>query len=135
LDDIEEVVNDAYHQEGAGRPPRKPIGIFKALIVKRVKHIPSDRELYRRLWQDEDLREVCDIEEDEKPYHPSQLTRFRNRVGVERLERIMQLLLDELRRKRVIVGKKLFWMLPLLRLTADATSKITNVENLILKLE
>ncbi|HMK94124.1 MAG TPA: hypothetical protein VK536_01865 [Candidatus Limnocylindrales bacterium] len=58
LDDIEEVVNEAYHQEGAGRPPRKPIGVFKALIVKRIKYVPSDRELYRRLWQDEDLREV-----------------------------------------------------------------------------
>jgi hypothetical protein len=49
LDDIEEVVSDAYYQEGAGRPPRKSIGIFKALIVKRVKQIPSDRELYRQL--------------------------------------------------------------------------------------
>jgi transposase len=106
LDDIEEVVNEAYHKEGPGRPPRKPIGIFKALIVKRIKHIPSDRELYRRLWQDEDLREVCDIEENEKPYHPSQLTRFRNRVGVERLEKILQLLLDELRKKKVVAGKK-----------------------------
>src|SRR5665647_1424668 len=57
LDDIEETLSEAYHQEGAGRPPRKPIGIFKALIVKRVKQIPSDRELYRRLWNDEDLRE------------------------------------------------------------------------------
>jgi hypothetical protein len=34
LDNIEEVVSEVYHQEGAGRPPRKPIGIFKALIVK-----------------------------------------------------------------------------------------------------
>jgi transposase len=67
LDNIEEVVSEAYHQEGAGRPPRKPIGIFKALIVKRVKQIPSDRELYRRLWYDQDLREVCDIEAEQKP--------------------------------------------------------------------
>jgi len=41
FDDIEEVVNEAYHQEGAGRPPRKPIGIFKALTIKRVKQIPA----------------------------------------------------------------------------------------------
>jgi transposase len=86
LDDIEETLSEAYHQNGAGRPPRKPIGIFKALVVKRVKQIPSDRELYRRLWSDEDLREVCDIEENQKPYHPSQLTRFRERIGVERLQ-------------------------------------------------
>jgi len=96
LDNIEEVLSEAYHKQGAGRPPRKPIGIFKALIIKRVKQIPSDQELYRRLWHDEDLREVCDIEETEKPYNPSQLTRFRNRVGVERLEKIMNTLIDEL---------------------------------------
>ena len=89
MDDIEKVVSEAYHQEDAGRPPRKPIGIFKALIVKRAKQIPSDRELYRRLWNDPDLREVCDIEAEQKPYHPTQLTRFKNRVGVERLKRIM----------------------------------------------
>ena len=89
MDDIEKVVSEAYHQEDAGRPPRKPIGIFKALIVKRAKQITSDRELYRRLWNDPDLREVCDIEAEQKPYHPTQLTRFKNRVGVERLKRIM----------------------------------------------
>jgi hypothetical protein len=42
-------------------------------------------ENYRRLWNDPTLRMVCDIEEREKPYHPSQLTRFRSRVGLERL--------------------------------------------------
>jgi len=104
-DNIEEVVSEAYHQEGAGRPPRKPIGIFKALIVKRVKQIPSDRELYRRLWYDQDLREVCDIEAEQKPYHPTQMTRFRNRVGVERLERIMNILIDELLKGGLIIGK------------------------------
>jgi hypothetical protein len=34
LDDTERVVKEAYHKEGCtGRPPRKPMGIFKALIV------------------------------------------------------------------------------------------------------
>jgi IS5 family transposase len=105
LDDIEEVVGEAYHREGAGRPPRKPIGIFKALIIKRVQQIPSDRELYRRLWKDPDLREVCNIEEEQKPYHPSQLTRFRNRVGTERLERIMAKMLTELLKGGVVNGE------------------------------
>jgi transposase len=105
LDDIEETLSEAYHQKGAGRPPRKPIGIFKALIIRRVKQIPSDRELYRRLWDDEALREVCDIEAEEKPYHPSQLTRFRNRVGVEKLESIMNTLIGELIKKGIVNGK------------------------------
>ena len=45
LDDIEKVVKGAYHKEdGPGRLPRKPMGIFKALIVKRLQQIPSERE-------------------------------------------------------------------------------------------
>jgi transposase len=106
LDDIEKVVKEAYHKEdGSGRPPRKPMGIFKALIVKRFQQVPSERELCRRLWKDDDLRELCDIEAEEKPYHPSQLTRFRNRIGIERLERIMNKLLLELLKGGVIGGE------------------------------
>jgi len=105
LDDIEEVVWEPYRKDGAGRPPRNPIGIFKALIVKRLRQIPSDRELYRRLWNDPELRMICDIEDEEKPYHPSQLTRFRKRVGPERLERIMNLMIDELVDGGVVNGE------------------------------
>jgi transposase len=102
LDDIEETISRPYHQKGAGRPPRKPLGIFKALMVKRLRNIPSDRELYRRLWNDESLREICDIEDPEKPYHPSQMTRFRERVGPELLEDIIKGLVAELLEAEVI---------------------------------
>jgi len=59
LHDIEETISQPYHKTGPGKPPRSPLGIFKALIVKQLRHIPSDRELYRRLWNDEDLRNIC----------------------------------------------------------------------------
>ncbi len=62
LDNIEKTIKQPYHQTGAGRPPRKPLGIFKALMIKQLRHIPSDRELYHRLWNDESLRIICDIE-------------------------------------------------------------------------
>jgi transposase len=107
LNDIETTLLDAYHKQGAGRPPRNPIGIFKALIIKRIKHIPSDRELNRRLWTDPDLQEICNIEDNQKPYHPTQLTRFRNRLGEERLQRIINTLIDELTQKRIINGTKI----------------------------
>jgi len=107
LQDIEETISQPYHKTGPGKPPRSPLGIFKALIVKQLKSIPSDRELYRRLWNDETLREICDIEEHEKPYHPSQITRFRNRVGPERLEDIMTGLLEELVEEGIIKGEAL----------------------------
>ena len=76
-------------------------------MIKQLRRIPSDRELYRRLWNDEALREICLIEEREKPYHPSQLTRFRNRVGTERLECIMSSLLEELVEEGVVKGENL----------------------------
>lgn len=107
LDDIEDTVSQPYHDAGPGRPPRNPLGIFKALIVKHLRRIPSDRELYRRLWNDEALRNICDIEEHEKPYHPSQLSRFRNRVGPDRLEGVMNRLLGELVEGGVIKGETL----------------------------
>jgi transposase len=81
------------------------LGILKALVVKRVRGIPSDRELYRRLWSDPELRELCDIEEHEKPYHPSQLTRFRQRIGPERLERIMETIVGRLRDAGAVKGE------------------------------
>jgi len=107
LDNIEKTIKEPYHQTGAGRPPRSPLGIFKALMIKQLGHIPSDRELYRRLWNDEALREICDIEEKEKPYHPSQLTRFRNKIGPDRLTDIMNTLINELLDSGIIKGKTL----------------------------
>jgi IS5 family transposase len=108
LDDVEEVVSEAYHRDGSvGRPPRKPIGIFKALMVKRLQQVPSDRELYRRLWNDPGLREVCDLEDEQKPYHPSQLTRFRNRIGTKRLERIMNKMVRKLLKGKLISAETL----------------------------
>jgi len=67
LDDIEEMVSQPHHETGPGRPPRSPLGIFKALMIKQLRCIPSDRELYRRLWNDEAPRQICLIEEREKP--------------------------------------------------------------------
>ena len=107
LTPIQPILWTGLHKTGPGRPPRSPLGIFKALIVKQLRNIPSDRELYRRLWNDEELRMICDIEGREKPYHPSQLTRFRNRVGPDRLEDIRVGLLEELVEEGVIKGKTL----------------------------
>lgn len=107
LENIETTISQPYIKSGAGRPSRKPLGIFKALMVKQLRHIPSDRELYRRLWNDETLRLICDIEEREKPYHPSQMTRFRDRVGPERLEEIMGGLIEELVKGEIIKGESI----------------------------
>jgi IS5 family transposase len=106
LDDVERIMQGAYHKKGSvGRPPRKPIGVFKALIIKRVQQVPSDRELCRRLWNDPEMRMICDIEAEQKPFHPSHLTRFRNRIGTKRLERIMRKIIRKLSKAGVIDGE------------------------------
>jgi IS5 family transposase len=74
-------------------------------VVKRLRQIPSDRELYRRLWDDPALREICNIEDHERPYHPSQLTRFRRNIGPERLEGIVKDLVEVLVEGGVIDGE------------------------------
>jgi transposase len=102
---MEGVVWEPYRHEGAGRPPRNPLGILKALIVKRFRNIPSERELYRRLWNDPELRLICDVEDYERPYHPSQMSRFRKRIGPERLERIMETIVGKLRDAGVVKGE------------------------------
>jgi IS5 family transposase len=106
LDDVERIVRGAYHKKGSvGRPPRAPMGVFKALILRRVQQVPSDRELCRRLWNDSELRMLCDIEAENKPIHPSHLTRFRNRIGTRRLERIMNRLVRRLSKDGVLNGE------------------------------
>ncbi len=47
------------------------------------------------------LRYICDTEDREKPYHPPQITRFRSNVGPERLDGIV----DELVEGGVIDGE------------------------------
>ena len=43
----QKVLNEPLHPFGsAGRPQRSPIGLFKAHIVKRLKHIPSELFLF-----------------------------------------------------------------------------------------
>jgi hypothetical protein len=54
-------------------------------MVKRVSNILAIGNCIGACGGDPELRELCDIEEYEKHYHPSQLTRFRQRIGSERL--------------------------------------------------
>jgi len=105
LDDLEDVVCEPYRHYGAGRPPRNPLGIFKALVVKRFRNIPSDRQLYRRLWSDSELRRICDIEDYEKPYYPFWMSLFKKRLGAKRLQRIMEIIAGRLRDAVVIKGE------------------------------
>jgi transposase len=104
----EKVLDESYHVKGSvGRPPRKPLGIFKAHLLRRLRHIPSDRMLVRQLWKDPRLKRICDIEASEPPYGIAVLSRFRMKVGPERLMRIVDHAVKVLVEKGRIKGETL----------------------------
>ena len=62
----QKVLNEPFHAVGSrGRPQRNPLGLFEAHLLRRLKHIPSDRMLVRQMWKDPRLKKICDIEADE----------------------------------------------------------------------
>jgi len=86
----ERVLNGSFHERGSrGRPPGSPLDVFKAHLLRRLRHIPSDRMLVRQLWKDPRLKRLCDIEASEPPYGIAVLSKFRSRVGPERLALII----------------------------------------------
>lgn len=102
------ILDEPYHPVGSrGRPPRNPLGIFKAHLVKRLKHIPSDRMLVRQMWKDPRLKKICDIEAHQQPYGIAVLSRFRSKVGPERLSRIIDQAVEVLVMKRRVKGEAL----------------------------
>jgi IS5 family transposase len=102
----QKILNEPYHPPGSrGRPQRHPLGIFKAHIVKRLKHIPSDRMLVRQMWKDPRLKRICDIEANQPPYGIAVLSRFRSKVGPESLARIVDHTIQVLVKKGRIKGK------------------------------
>lgn len=104
----QKILNEPFHLVGSvGRPQRNPLGIFKAHLVKRLKHIPSDRMLVRQMWKDPRLKRICDIEADEPPYGIAVLSRFRSKVGPERLARIVDQAVEVLVKKGRVKGEVL----------------------------
>jgi transposase len=102
------VLNEAFHARGSpGRPPRSPMGVFKAHLLRRLRHVPSDRMLVRQLWKDPRLKRLCDIEASEPPYGIAVLSRFRSKVGPERLARIIDNAIGTLVKKGRIKGETL----------------------------
>ena len=104
---VDRIVTEAFHQDGPGRPPRKPLGVFKAHLAKRFLGVRSIRELERKLWNDPRLRHICDLEADETTYGRSVLSRFPQRIGIERLQQIIDHLLRGLKKIKLVKGENI----------------------------
>ena len=102
---VEKLVESCFHRGGPGRPPRKPLGLFKAHLVRRFLKIGSLRGLERKLWSDERLRGICDIEVEELAYGRSVLSRFNRRLGGRRVKRLVDWQVKKLIRRRVVKVK------------------------------
>jgi len=85
----ETQARECFHTTGPGRPPRNPLGLLRAFIVMRMKEIRSLRELSRTLNVDPRLRKLCLIEDGQRGYPRSVLSRFTRLVGAERLRSII----------------------------------------------
>ena len=85
----ETQARECFHTTGPGRLPRSPLGLLRAFIVMRMKERRSLRELSRVLDVYQKLRRLCLIEDGERGYPRSVLSRFANLVGAERLRKII----------------------------------------------
>ena len=59
------------------------------------------------MWKDPRLKKICDIEANEPPYGIAVLSRFRSKVGPERLARIVDQTVEVLVKKGRIKGRSL----------------------------
>jgi transposase len=84
------LVLACFHSSGPGRPPRNPLGVFRAFLVMRMKGVRSLRELTRLLDTDLRLRRLCFLRPGEAGYPRSVLSRFIRRVGEDNLTRIIE---------------------------------------------
>lgn len=85
----ESLLRKCFHTSGPGRPPRSPLGLFRAFIVMRMKGVRSLREMRRLLDVDQRLRKLCLIKTGETAYPRSVLSRFIRKVGETNLIRII----------------------------------------------
>ncbi len=103
---VEKALLRCYVPEGSvGRPHRSLVGMFKVELVKRLIGVESYRELHRLLRTDDVLRSLCEVRDGEKPCGRSTLASFRERVGPERLQRIMMCLVKQLEETSVLDGE------------------------------
>jgi len=92
-----------YHGEGAGRKPYNPISILKAQIVKYLLRVPSDRRLSLLLKRNKRVAKACGFKT-ETPSH-GLFTHFRHRLGKDGYEKVFSLLLEQLLKRRTVIGK------------------------------
>jgi transposase len=103
LDQIQNDLENHYHQKGPGRHPIKPLSMLKAQIAKHLLNIISDRRLALRLKHDRKVARACGFRRS-TPSH-GLFTQFRHRLGEEPYLRIFNQLTRLLIESGTLIGK------------------------------
>jgi hypothetical protein len=96
----EKTLLECFHTCGPGRPPRNPLGIFRAFNVMRITGFGNPRELTRLKNVDPRVRNLFLTLEGEGGYRRSVLSRFANKVDAERLWRVIEEKVEVLEKNR-----------------------------------
>ena len=59
LNSAQTLLLECFNASGSGRPPRNPMGLFRAHIVMRMKGVRSLREMTRLVDADTQPQENC----------------------------------------------------------------------------
>jgi transposase len=92
-----------YHREGAGRKPYNPVSMLKAQLLKHLRRVPSDRRLALLLERNRAMARACGFKQ-KTPSH-GLFTQFKHRLGKDGYEKIFSLLLKQLLKRGVVLGK------------------------------
>jgi transposase len=111
-----ETFADCY-STGLGRPAKEPILLLK-LEFLQFQYNLSDREVIRRARQDMAFRYFLDLSLKSRLPHPTVLTKFRDRLGVEKHQELFDDIVAQARARGLVKDR--------LRLK-DATHVIANV--------
>lgn len=93
-DSLESEFSDLYQSErNAGGQPPKPIRLMIGILLLQHLHNLSDEQVVRAWVENPYWQHFCgyDFLQWNFPINPSSLTRFRNRLGASRMEKILSL--------------------------------------------
>ena len=85
---VRRILRGLYHSKGPGRKPYNPISMLRALLLKHLLRIPSDRRLALRLSHDGKAAKACGFGK-HTPNH-SLFTRFRHRLGENTCRKVFE---------------------------------------------
>lgn len=97
---INEEVKDTYCGDN-GRPSIPPVTLYKATLIQRLKGF-SDEEMERVAKYDIEIKHFLGIPIEDISFDYSTLSIFRKRLGVERFERIFQMMLEQIKQKGLL---------------------------------